>query len=151
MLTQVLCRIADSHPAIFTRLGPYQSSRFLIDLTDMPVRLLMAPQDRRITAHRHGRTAPAHDAQIRGPIRAFLAMLHGREDGDALFFSGMLEIAGDTSAVLALRNALDDAELDLTQELSTWTKAPFDRWARALSARIETASGYPLSRGEIVS
>lgn len=51
-------------------------------------------------------------------------MLHGREDGDALFFSGALEISGDTSAVLALRNALDDAELDLTEELASWSPPP---------------------------
>lgn len=152
ILTGVLRRIASGHPGIFTRLGPYQSTRFLIDVTDGPVLLVMEPKARRITAFARHKAAPCHEAAIRGTIAAFLAMLHGREDGDALFFSGALEIAGDTAAVLALRNALDDAELDLTEELAvglaSWPGAPFDRWLRRASKRLSRASGYPLSREE---
>jgi predicted lipid carrier protein YhbT len=70
-----------------------------------------------MTAHRRARP-PAHDARIAGPLSAFLAMMHGAEDGDALFFSRDLTVEGDTAAVLALRNAMDDAELDLTEELA---------------------------------
>jgi predicted lipid carrier protein YhbT len=44
-------------------------------------------------------------------------MIHGAYDGDALFFSRDIVVAGDTEAVLALRNALDDAELDLGAEI----------------------------------
>jgi predicted lipid carrier protein YhbT len=90
----------------------------------------MAPAAQRIRVSRR-RAAPAHDAAIRGDLAAFLAMLHGAEDGDALFFSGALEVSGDTSAVLALRNALDDAELDLTEELAAITGEP---WAAGCGA-----------------
>lgn len=147
-LTGVLRRIATSHPGIFTRLGPSQSARFLIDVIDGPVLLLMEPAPRRITAFGRKHQPPAHDAAISGTIAAFLAMLHACEDGDALFFSGALEISGDTAAVLALRNALDDAELDLTEELATAMGAPFDRWLRRSSDRLALASGYALSRKE---
>ena len=41
-----------------------------------------------------------------------------RVDGDALMFSRDLVIEGDVEAVLALRNAIDDAQLDLVTELS---------------------------------
>ncbi|NGM46166.1 hypothetical protein G5B31_11535 [Rhodobacter sp. SGA-6-6] len=145
-LTALLRRIAAQKPAILSRLGPYQAARFLIDVTDGPVLLLMEPQARRITAHRRGK-APAHDAAITGRLSAFLAMLHGVEDGDALFFSGALEIAGDTSAVLALRNALDDAELDLTAELAALA-GRFGAWLRSASALAARQSGYALSREE---
>ncbi|OHC45755.1 MAG: hypothetical protein A2092_05555 [Rhodobacteraceae bacterium GWE1_64_9] len=148
MLTAVLRRVALRHPAIFTRLGRWQSARFLIDVTDGPVLLLIDPEARRITALARHKAPPGHDAGITGSIAAFLAMLHGREDGDALFFSGALEISGDTSAVLALRNALDDAELDLTEELASWSHPPFDRWLRRASTRLARASGYALSREE---
>lgn len=147
-LTRVLRRIAQRHPAILSRLGPWQNARFLIDMTDGPVLLLIEPAARRITALPRHRRAPDSDAGITGSIAAFLAMLHGREDGDALFFSGALEISGDTSAVLALRNALDDAELDLTEELASWSRPPFDRWLRRASNRLASASGYALSREE---
>ncbi|HEC14815.1 MAG TPA: lipid carrier protein, partial [Rhodospirillales bacterium] len=38
-------------------------------------------------------------------------------DGDALFFSRDLAIEGDTGAVVALRNAVDGAEIDLIEDL----------------------------------
>lgn len=147
MLTRLLRRIAARQPGILSRLGPYQSARFLIDVQDGPVLLLMEPGARRIAALPR-RSPPAHDAAIRGRMAAFLAMLHGTEDGDALFFSGELEISGDTSAVLALRNALDDAELDLTAELAALARPPFDRWLRRASYLAAQRSGYALSREE---
>jgi predicted lipid carrier protein YhbT len=45
-------------------------------------------------------------------------MVHGALDGDALFFSRDIVIEGDTEAVLALRNAVDDAEIDLAAEVA---------------------------------
>jgi predicted lipid carrier protein YhbT len=147
-LTRLLRRIARQKPAILARLGDARSARFLIDVTDGPVILLIEPEPRRITASRRDRPEPVHDAAIRGRMAAFLAMLHGREDGDALFFSGELAITGDTGAVLALRNALDDAELDLTEELAALSRPPLDRWLRHASALVARRSGYVLSREE---
>ena len=148
LLTRLLRGIAARKPAILSRLGPYQGARFLIDVQDGPVILLMEPAARRITAFTRNRPEPVHDTAIRGRLSAFLAMLHGVEDGDALFFSGELAIAGDTSAVLALRNALDDAELDLTEELAAQSRPPFDAWLRNASALAARRSGYALSRQE---
>jgi predicted lipid carrier protein YhbT len=47
-----------------------------------------------------------------------LAMVHGTLDGDALFFSRDITIEGDTNAVLAMRNAIDAAEIDLPSEIA---------------------------------
>ena len=69
-----------------------------------------------MTAHPRARP-PAHDARIAGPLSAFLAMMHGAEDGDALFFSRDLSVTGDMEAMLALRTALDDSAIDLPREL----------------------------------
>ena len=107
--------VAARHPGILRRLGDKAGSRFLLDVADAPLLLLLQPATRRITVHERGRVPP-HDARIRGRLAGFRAMLDGAVDGDALFFSGDLEIAGDTAAVLALRNALDDAGLDLAVE-----------------------------------
>jgi predicted lipid carrier protein YhbT len=53
---------------------------------------------------------PAHDAGIAGKFFNLLDMIDGTLDGDALFFSRDLRVTGDTEAVVALRNALDDFE-----------------------------------------
>lgn len=147
-LTALLRRIALRKPAIIARLGQYAQARFLIDIRDAPVFLVMAPAARRISVSRRS-ARPAHDAAIRGDLASFLAMLHGSEDGDALFFSGALEVTGDTSAVLALRNALDDAELDLTEEMATIAGQPLAPWLRRASARVARYGGLVLSRQEV--
>jgi len=146
VLTRLMARIAARHPAILRRLGPYAGARVLIDVIDAPALLLMEPALRRLTLHRRGR-APMADAGVRGRLSAFLAMLHGTEDGDALFFSGDLEISGDTAAVLALRNALDDAELDLTEEIAA-AGGPAGPLLRRLSGFAARQSGLVLSRAE---
>lgn len=43
-------------------------------------------------------------------------LAQGGGDGDALFFSRDITIEGDTEAVLALRNALDDSNLDIIHD-----------------------------------
>lgn len=140
-------RVSAAHPGLLRRLGIYAQRTVLIDPTDLPFTLLIDPANGpRITAHRRGR-APDAAARIAGPVSALIGMLHGRHDGDALFFSRDLTIEGDTEAVLALRNALDDAELDLTEELARLSgplAAPL-RWAAAV---VERLSGLPLHRND---
>lgn len=136
------------HPSVLRRMGAAAGQRFLIDVTDAPLLLLMEPGLRRLTALPRPTTltrTPPHDAAIHGKLAAFLAMLHGAEDGDALFFSGELTIDGDTGAVLALRNALDDAELDLTEELAALS-APLAPLTRRLMALVAQRTRLPLSR-----
>ncbi len=138
------------HPGLLSRLGPEAGKNLLLDTTDLPALILLRADPLSLTLHPRAR-APQADAVIRGRLSAFLAMLHGEIDGDALFFSGDLAISGDTSAVLALRNALDDAEIDLAAEFAALTRAPQGavlRLARGIGAR----TGLSLTRAaEIVS
>ncbi|MDO5620286.1 MAG: SCP2 sterol-binding domain-containing protein [Paracoccus sp. (in: a-proteobacteria)] len=146
-LSRFAARISDQHPGLLRRLGDYASRKVLIDPTDLPFTLLMDPAaGPRITAHRRHH-APQADARIAGPVAALVGMLHGQFDGDALFFARDLTIEGDTEAVLALRNALDDAELDLTEELAQLS-GPFAPPLRRLVAVVEKLSGLLLHRAE---
>ncbi|MFC3086821.1 ubiquinone anaerobic biosynthesis accessory factor UbiT [Tabrizicola soli] len=144
LLGRLTRRLSDAHPAMLRRLGDHAARRFLIDPLDLPWVLLLQPQDAAMTAHPRARP-PAHDARIAGTLSAFLAMMHGAEDGDALFFSRDLTVEGDTAAVLALRNAMDDAELDLTEELAALS-GPFARPLRRVLAGAERATGLHLHR-----
>ena len=116
-LSQLARDLLRTHPQILNRIDKYQNHKFMLDITDLPFALLLDPAQARLRAFRRS-AAPDADARISGTLAAFLAMLHGVEDGDSLYFSGVLQIEGDTSAVLALRNALDDAELDLSEEIA---------------------------------
>jgi O2-independent ubiquinone biosynthesis accessory factor UbiT len=111
MFSRIASHVAQSRPKMVARLGPHAGKRFLIDPIDLPFVLVLTPLSERplLTAHRrHER--PAHDAGVAGTFFNLLDMIDGSLDGDALFFSRALRVTGDTEAVVALRNALDDFE-----------------------------------------
>lgn len=144
VLSRLSRSIAARHPSLLRRMGDAAERRFLIHLADLPLLILMEPAAQRLSLHLAA-SPPRHDAAIRGRLAAFLTMLHGQADGDALFFSGDLSISGDTGAVLALRNALDDAELDLTEELAACA-GPVAAALRRFARLVERGSGLRLHR-----
>ena len=146
VLGRLTRRLAFAHPTLLRRLGSHAASHFLIDAIDLPWVLLLHPESAAMTAHPRSRP-PTHDARIAGPLSAFLAMMHGAEDGDALFFSRDLTVEGDTAAVLALRNAMDDAELDLTEELAALA-GPLGFPLRRVLAGAERVTGLKLHRAD---
>jgi O2-independent ubiquinone biosynthesis accessory factor UbiT len=72
---------------------------------------------------------PVAVAVLRGPLPVLCDLLEGRIDGDAAFFGRRLRIEGDTGAVVALRNAIDDEEIDLPGDLLASLPAPMRRLA----------------------
>jgi len=131
---------------MFRRLGDHGQARFVLDPTDLPVSMLLEPRAGQPRVHLSRRQLHG-DARIAGPLAGLLGLVHGAYDGDALFFSRDLVIEGDTAAVLALRNAIDDAELDLSAEAQTMSgrfAAPV-RWVIEMA---EARTGVALSRHE---
>ena len=111
ILTRIAEYVASTRPELFARLGAHAGKRFLIDPVDLPFVLVLRPDARRPALRAHRRYENArHDAGIAGTFLNLLAMIDGSLDGDALFFTRDLQVSGDTEAVVALRNALDDFE-----------------------------------------
>jgi len=110
------------HPGLFERLSGVGGPTFLVDPVDLPFVFLLEtdPARPRLAALSVAEAAarPA-SATIRGPLMTLIDLAEGRLDGDALFFSRDLAIEGDTEAVVALRNAIDDAEIDLVADLAS--------------------------------
>ncbi|MBW7922195.1 MAG: SCP2 sterol-binding domain-containing protein [Rubellimicrobium sp.] len=147
LLTRLGRKMAGRHPGMIARLGPEAGKRLLLDATDLPALILLQAEPLSLRLFPRRAAAPPSDAQITGNLAAFLAMLHGESDGDALFFSGELSISGDTSAVLALRNALDDAEIDLAAEFAALFRAP-ETVVRRLAVVAGPRLGLSLTRME---
>lgn len=108
------------HPAVFERLEALANPDFLIDPADLPFRFLLHTALPSPRLHVLGEVeAPEQPvaASIRGPLPALIDLLEGRVDGDALFFSRALTVEGDMAAVVALRNAVDGADISLTEDL----------------------------------
>ncbi len=143
-LNAAMSRIRRHHPELFERLSGLDAPLFLIDPVDLPVAFVLAPDpDRpRLTAIRDVSTVDA-TATIRGPLMALIELLEGRSDGDALFFSRRLVVEGDTESVVALRNAVDDAEIDLLASLMVSSgplAAPARKLARGVAGLLSIAA-----------
>ncbi len=111
ILGHIASHVAQARPELFARLGPHARKRFLIDPIDLPFVLILSPDVKRPNLRAYRRyEIPAHDAGIAGKFFNLLDMIDGSLDGDALFFTRDLRVTGDTEAVVALRNALDDFE-----------------------------------------
>jgi predicted lipid carrier protein YhbT len=135
-----------ARPWFAQRLAGYARRTFAIDPVDCPFAALITPGRQhpsvRIVRDLAGET---FDARVAAPLIVLLGMIDGTYDGDALFFSRDLTIEGDTEAVLALRNALENAELDpatvigLPQPLHD----PFNRMTAVALDRMRQWLGAP--------
>lgn len=115
-LSAVLRRIVRHHPRIFDRLGVHAGKRYGLAPSDLPFAFVLhtALHAPRIIVVRS--LPDGLDAGIAGPLRALIGMADGSHDGDALFFSRTIAVEGDIEAVLALRNAVDDAGIQILRE-----------------------------------
>jgi predicted lipid carrier protein YhbT len=126
--------VLDHHPGLLERMGSHANQTFAFVPTDLPWVFLITPGTHRLTVARHPARVLAN-ATISAPIVLLLALLEGKADGDAAFFARGIEIAGDMEAILAVRNALDDAAIDLPRELASG-KGPLHRRLESALARL---------------
>ena len=124
--------IARRYPEIFSRLGAHQDSRFVLDPLDLPFFFLLHPDPRKPLLEALPRRAVvAHDARIAGNLRCLMRLIDGDQDADAAFFSRTLTVTGNTEAVVALRNAIDDIDRPLAAAVAD-TFGPVGRAILAL-------------------
>lgn len=119
LLARAMKQMHGRHSHIFDRMEGVDDVAFYIDPVDLPfaIRLDAEAKAPRLKAIRKSER-PAGMTRIAGSLASLLAMLEGRIDGDALFFSRELTIEGDTEAVVALRNAVDGSEIDLVTDFA---------------------------------
>ncbi len=140
VFSKLIRALSIRHPALFERLGRYGRKVFVINPVDMPVVLQLAPDafDPGLVPFAR-KDMPEADAVISGKFMSLVQLVSGKADGDALFFSRELVIKGDTEAVLALRNAIDDMDIDLAEEIENLL-GPFGAPLRFARGQIEFAA-----------
>jgi O2-independent ubiquinone biosynthesis accessory factor UbiT len=122
-----------SHPDILDRMEPYAQAVICIDPIDLPFVILFRPDPARpsLSLCRRDGAATA-SATVRGSLATLMALAEGLVDGDALFFSRQLVIEGDTEVVVAFRNAIDGAGINLVEDFAV-ALGPWARPARAVA------------------
>ncbi|KAF0182601.1 MAG: hypothetical protein FD124_1114 [Alphaproteobacteria bacterium] len=116
LLALCLNAIVGRHPNLFDRLGAHAGKRIGLNPTDLPFSFVLVPRRARPAIRAVRRLPPDLDANISGPFAGLIGLIDGAYDGDALVFSRDLLVEGDMEAVLALRNAIDNAEIDFVGE-----------------------------------
>jgi predicted lipid carrier protein YhbT len=144
LLDALLGAVVRRHPRIFDRLGEHSEKRFGIEPTDLPFAFILEPRrdGPRATAVRRLPGAGL-DARIVGPVLDLIGLANGTLDGDALFFSRDILVEGDVEAIVALRNAIDDAGVDLLRDSAAGLGVLGPALERAL--RIAGAAAEDLS------
>jgi predicted lipid carrier protein YhbT len=125
------------HPQIFARLGQHAGKRIGLRPTDLPMAFVLDTSAGRPSAQVVRALPGGVDAAVSGPFAALVGLADGSFDGDALFFSRTIVVEGDVEAVLALRNALDDAGIDLVRDAAA-VFGPFEGLAAAVLGRART-------------
>lgn len=118
MLTAALRGLGRRRPEVFERLGPANAAALVVAPTDFPVAFRLRPDGGagEVEVVRHDDSRPAA-ARVSGPLLTLLGLFDGACDADSAFFARRIRITGDTSAVVALHNTLEAAELTLTDLL----------------------------------
>jgi predicted lipid carrier protein YhbT len=131
--------LARRHAGMLDRLGDFAGTTCLVVPRDLPAAFLLTlqppPQPPRLDLVDPARVIDA-GATIRAGMATLLQLLEGRIDGDALFFSRELAVEGDMEVVVALRNAVDDAGIDLVGDMAAACgpfAAPMEKLGRHLA------------------
>jgi len=137
-----------ARPSFAARLGEHAGRTFAIDPVDCPFAFLLTPGSAALSVVRDLSKA-RYDARIAAPLIVLLGLIDGSYDGDALFFSRDLSIEGDTEAVLALRNAIENAGLDPSSVLGLPKSlhGPFNRAAGFVLTALRRGLGAPRESG----
>ncbi|MCW0234608.1 MAG: SCP2 sterol-binding domain-containing protein [Ferrovibrio sp.] len=116
LLNRLAGLLARRHAGMLDRLADFAGATCLIVPRDLPAAFLLtlqpAAQPPQLELVDPACVTDAR-ATIRTDLATLLKLLEGRIDGDALFFSRDLMVEGDMEVVVALRNAVDDAGIDL--------------------------------------
>jgi predicted lipid carrier protein YhbT len=139
ILARIVRRIARTRPNLFNRIGPHKDKRFLIEPNNLPFSFILQPNPDCPMLKAVNKVADIHyDAKVSGSFLTLFDMIDGQLDGDALFFSRRIIIEGDTEAVVCLRNALDDLEGSIAEDIAAMFRSP----GRILLTNLRKYRGY---------
>lgn len=120
ILRRIVRHVATLHPELFERLDDSCRKNFLIDAKGMPFLLLLRPDpDNLMLVAKSRHEEIPYDVLVSGKFKTLLRMIDSKTDSDALFFNRDIMVTGDTEAIVALRNALDDMEATLADDVAT--------------------------------
>jgi predicted lipid carrier protein YhbT len=108
-----------THARLFQNLARLTPAVVRIEPTDLPHAFILAYGKGETSLKLATPADQTCDASIKGKLEPLLDMLEGRSDGDMMFFSRDIDISGDTSVIVGLRNTLDREEINLLDDVAS--------------------------------
>ena len=109
----LLRRLGREHPRLFRALAAEPAMVIGIVPIDLPHRFLLRFGGGAMTLTAVAAFTETPSATVKGRLAALIALLEGRLDSDAAFFSREITVTGNTAAIVILRNALERDAVDL--------------------------------------
>lgn len=135
VLSLALRRVSQRQPEVFERLAAFRDATFLIAPAGWPVAFALSPRPGGAARVVRRDARGSYVARIEGRLEDLLGLFDGSLDADSAFFNRAIQVEGDTSAVVALHNALEAADLSLADLLGLPFGGPMiDRGLRAVRA-----------------
>ena len=129
-------RLERGHPRLFRVLAAQPPMMIGIEPSDLPHRFLLRFGGGAVSLTTAAGFAPTPSATVKGRLAALLALLEGRLDSDAAFFSREITVTGNTVAIVTLRNALERDAVDLFGS-ATGIFGPAARVAQSVALTLE--------------
>lgn len=136
-ITEVLLKnMMHNHPKLYHNLSLLDPSVVLIKPIDVPQCFVLKIGGGGVSISVGDNEDGLFHASIKGKLSVLIDLLEGRVDGDMSFFSRDLEITGDTSVIVALRNTLDREEICLLNDAASMF-GPFSSFFRQVLIRVK--------------
>ncbi len=129
-------RLERRHPRLFRALAAQPPMLIGIEPSDLPHRFLLRFGGGAVSLAAAAHFAQTPSATVKGRLAALLALLEGRLDSDAAFFSREITVLGNTAAIVTLRNALERDAVDLFAA-TTEVFGPAARVAQRMALTLE--------------
>ncbi|AEI38090.1 MAG: U32 family peptidase [Zymomonas mobilis subsp. pomaceae] len=130
----VIARLERRVPGLKQRLQPLDGKKLFVQPEELDVGFLLSFRNGHPELNALAVGSPVKvDAKLAASLDTFFDLLHGKSDGDALFFSRDLKVDGDMAVVVALRNAMDGLGEDLLSDIFS-PPAPFNHLLNRVSS-----------------
>ena len=100
----VMAAMTELHPELKEKLAELDGKLFRFEASDIEKSFYLRITGKDISVVVHAVKSP--DVTMRGTVKVLFDIFTGRVDPDTVFFSRRLEITGDTSAAVHLKNIL---------------------------------------------
>jgi predicted lipid carrier protein YhbT len=116
-IDNIVNRFNQRHPFVIKKMQVFKDNTIALEPTDLPFAFVASFHPTFKIRLVEKNSVLGNVVSLKAPLNIFLDMLSSTQDGDALFFARKLEVRGDTTSIVALRNIIESENLSIESDL----------------------------------